>query len=125
MSEQNDIQHKSQKRFFGKRVLSVIGVALGVAVVCFALVAVLPPPHGPFVKAPLRSALTGLGLLGIACPLCLIGLLLKKRSATSPYFEEAFIATVVSVFGFVGLAVGLLCVALSIYALVNGLLGSE
>ncbi len=125
MTEQNDIHQKRPSRLSRKRVLLAIGVALGIAIACFAVVAVLPPPRGPFFKAPLRSALIGLGLLGIACPFCLAGLLLKKRSATSPYFEEGFIATVVSLFGFLCLGLGLLCIALSIYALVKRLLGAE
>jgi len=125
MSEQNDIQQDKPNRFSRKRVLFAIGMALGIAVVCFTVVAILPSPRGPFFKAPLRSALIGLGLLGIACPFCVAGLLLKKRSAMSPYFEEGFIATVVSLFGFVCLGLGLLCIALSIYALVKRLLGAE
>jgi len=125
MSEQNDIQQKNQQRFSRKTVLSAIGIALGIAVICFAVVAILPASEQPFFKAPLRSVLTGLGLLGVACPLCIVGRILKKRSAKSPYFEEAFIATVINIFGFVCLGLGLLCVGLSIYALVKWLLGSE
>jgi len=125
MSEQIDIQEKNQERFARKMVLSVIGFALVIAVTCFAVVGILPPLEQPFFKNPLRSVLTGFGLLGVACPLCIVGRIIKKRSAKSPYFEEAFIATVINVFGFICLGLGLLCIGLSIYALVKWLLGSE
>lgn len=125
MSEQNDIQAKSRQRFSRKTVLFAVGIPLGIAVTCFTIAAVLPPSEGLAFKAPLRSVLTGLGLLGVACPVCLAGLILKRRPTKSPYFEEAFIATVINVFGFVCLGLGLLCIGLSIYALVKRLLGSE
>jgi len=119
MSEQNDIHEKSRQGFSKKMVLLAIGVALGVAVVCFAVVAILPSSGQPFFNSPLRSALTGLGLLGVACPLYIVGFIIKKRSAKSPYFEEAFIAGVINIFGFVCLSLGLLCIGLSVYALVK------
>jgi len=124
MSEQNDIQRKSRQRFSRKMVLSVTGIALGIAVVCFAVVAILPASKQPFFNSPLRSVLTGLGLLGVACPLCIVGRIIKKRSANSPYFEEAFIAAVINIFGFVCLGLGLLCIGLSVYAVAKWLLGS-
>ena len=124
MSEQNDIHEKSRQRFSRKRVLLAIGIALGIAMICFAAVAILPASAQPFFKSPLRSVLTGIGLLGIACPLYIVGFIIKKRSAKSPYFEEAFIATVINLFGFVCLIVGLLCISLSVYALVKLLLDS-
>jgi len=112
-------------RLSTKTVLSAIGIALVIAAISFTILAVLPASEQPFFKAPLRSVLTGLGLLGVACPLCIGGLIIKKRSAKSPYFEEAFIATVINVFGFVLLGLGLVCIGVSIYALVRRLLGSE
>jgi len=124
MSEQNDIQRKSWQGFFRKRVLFAIGIALGIVVVCFVVVAILPPSEQPFFNSPLRSVLTGLGLLGVACPLYIVGFIIKKRSAKSPYFEEAFIAAVINLFGFVCFGLGLLCIGLCIYALVKWLLGS-
>jgi len=124
MSEQNDIHEKNRHRFSKKTVLLAIGIALGVAVVCFVVVAILPASGQPFFNSPLRSVLTGLGLLGVACPLYIVGFIIKKRSAKSPYFEEAFIATVINLFGFVCLVLGLLCIGLSVYALVKRLLGS-
>ena len=125
MSEKGDIQEKNRERLCRKMLLTAISIALGSAVICFAIVVILPPSEQPFFKAPLRSALTGLGLLGVAFPLCTVGLALRKRSAKSPYFEEAFIATVINVFGFVCLGLGLLCIGLSIYPSVKRLLGSE
>jgi hypothetical protein len=122
MSEENNIQEKVPKPFPKRTVLLVI--VIGIAVTCFTLVAVLPSPERPLLKDPLRSLLTGLGLLGVACPLFLVGSILGKRSATSPYFEEAFIATVFNVFGFVCFFLGLICTGLSIYALVKWVLGS-
>jgi hypothetical protein len=119
--------HKAnhQIRFSSRKVLSAIGVALGIAAISFTVLAILPPSEQPFYKTSLRSILTGLGLLGIACPLCIVGFILKKRSAKSPYFEEAFIATVINVFGFILFSLGLVCICVSIYALVIRLLGSE
>jgi len=125
MSEQNDIHEKSRQRFSKKMVLLAIGIALGIAVICFAVVAILPPSGQPFFNSPLRSVLTGIGLLGIACPLYIVGFIIKKRSAKSPYFEEAFIATVINLFGFVCLGLGLLCIGLSMYASFKWLLGSQ
>ena len=42
----------------------------------------------------------------------------KKRFASSPYYEGTFIATVLSVFGFVCLAAGLACIILGAYDLI-------
>ena len=132
MNEQNDIQQKSRQRFSKKMVLLAIGIALVISVVCFVVVAILPAskaalrgPKQPFFNSPLRSALTGIGLLGVTCPLYIVGFIIKKRSAKSPYFEEAFIAAVINLFGFVCLCLGLVCIGLSVYALVKRLLGSQ
>jgi hypothetical protein len=115
----------NQSSFSNKKVLSAIGVALGIAAISFTVLAILPPSEQPFFKAPLRSILTGLGLLSIACPLCIAGHIIKKRSAKSPYFEVAFIATVINIFGFILFSLGLVCIGVSIYALVIRLLDSE
>ena len=125
MSEENNTQAKVQKPLPTKAVLLVvvIGIAIGVAIICFTLVTILPSPERPLLKDPLRSLLTGLGLLGVACPLFIVGSILGKRATTSPYFEEAFIATVFNVFGFVCFILGLICTGLSIYALVKWVLG--
>jgi len=119
--------HKAdhQIRLSSKKVLSAIGVALGIAAISFTILAILPPSEQPFYQTSLRSVLTGLGLLGVACPLCTVGLILKKRSAQSPYFEEAFIAAVINVFGSILFGLGLVCIGVSIYALVIRLFGSK
>jgi hypothetical protein len=124
MSEENNTQEMVRKTLPPKKALLVIGIAISIAVICFTVVAVLPSPKGPFFKAPLRSLLTGLGLLGVACPLFTVGFILKKKAAASPYFEEAFIKTVFNVFGFLCFILGLTCIGLSIYASVKWLLGS-
>jgi multisubunit Na+/H+ antiporter MnhC subunit len=126
MSQESNIQEKDKKPFPKKTVLLaiVIGIAIAIAVICFALVIILPQPKGPLLKNPLRSLLTGLGLLGVACPLCIFGSILGKRATKSPYFEEAFIATVLNVFGFLCSILGLICIGLSIFALVKRVLGS-
>ena len=100
------------------RLLVAIGLSLLAALACFIVLAVLPEPEGRRLKDPLRSFLTGMGVLGVATPLCLAGHALKKRFASSPYYEGGFIATVLSVFGFVALAAGLACILLGGYDLV-------
>lgn len=108
---------------FGKKtILLAIGLALVVAVASFTVVALLPRPQGPFFDAPLRSFLTGLGVVAVACPPLIVGRLLKKRAETSPYFEEGFIRAVFNIFGFVILVAGLTCIGLSIWALLKRLL---
>jgi len=106
----------SSKPQLPRGVLWIMGLALTAALACFIALALLPASRQPFFEAPLRSALTGLGVLGVSCPLCFIGSLLRKRSASSPYFEEAFIAGVISLFGLACLLVGLLCLGSSLYA---------
>ena len=124
MSEENNTQKKVLKPFPTKVVLLAIGIAIGIAAICFTLVGVLPSPGRPLLKDPLRSFLTGFGLLGVACPLFIFGFMLERRAATSPYFEEAFMATVLNVFGFLCFILGLICIGLSIYPLVKWVLGS-
>ncbi len=94
------------------------------AVACFVVLALLPPSQGPPLKDPLRSLLTGLAVLGIATPFCIAGLTLRKRFASSPYYEGAFIATVLSVFGLVCLVAALACFILGVYDLVAPFFGS-
>ena len=109
-----------------KLTLVAVGTSLLLAVVCFVIVTLLPLPEGGHrFKDPLRSLLTGLGVLGVATPLCIAGHALKKRSAASPYFEGTFIATVLWVFGFIGLAVGLACIILGGYDWITALLDSR
>ncbi len=122
MNEADEHQEKPPVVFGKKTVLLAIGIAAVVAIVSFTVVAILPRPKGPFFDAPLRSFLTGLGVLAVACPPLIIGRLLKKRAETSPYFEEGFIRAVFNIVGFVCFVVGLTCVGLSVWALLKQLL---
>lgn len=124
MSEENNTQEKVQKKSHKKTVIIVTCIAITIAVICFTIVAILPPPEYSLLKSPLRSLLTGLGLLGIACPLCIAGLLPKKQPTSSPYyFEEAFIKKAFNIFGFVCFILSLICIGFGIYALVKWILG--
>jgi len=112
-------EHTSDKGFKERGslktiILSVVASLL-LALACFIVLALVPAPEGPPLKDPLRSLLTGLGVLGVAAPLCIAGFTLKKRFASSPYYEGGFIATVLNVFGFVCAAAGLACIILAAY----------
>ncbi len=122
MNEGDERPEKAPVVFGRRKVLLAIGIAIGVAVVSFTVVALLPPPKGPFFEAPLRSFLTGLGVLAVACPPLIIGRLLKKRAEASPYFEEGFIRAGFNIAGFVCFVVGATCVGLSMWALIKRLL---
>lgn len=125
MTEEDNTQQNGHVVFATKKVLLImVGVAVVIAMTCFIVVALLPRPEGPFFKAPLRSFLTGLGLLGVACPPYVVGLALKKRAAASPYFELAFIRTGFNIVAFVCFIVGLTCIGLSAYALIERALGA-
>ena len=125
MAEEDNTQQNGYTVFTSKKALLIlVGVAVVIAVICFIVVALLPRPEGPFFKAPLRSFLTGLGLLCIACPPYVVGLVLKKRAAASPYFELSFIRTGFNIFALVCFSVGLTCIGLSAYALIIRALGS-
>ena len=114
-----------RRPFLRKGTLLAMGAAVGAAVICFAVVALLPPTKGPLFKDPLRSFLTGAGVAGVAFPLCALGFALKRRFALSPYFEGAFIAGVLNLAGYVCAAVALVCVGFGVYDLVIRLLGSS
>ncbi len=118
MDEQNNIQEKAHRGFSKKMILLTNVLAVLVAIVCFAVIAIWLPLKGPFFDAPLRSLLTGLGLLGIACPPFTLGFIFQKKAATSPYFEEGFIRTGFYIVGFVCFILGLICIGLSGYALI-------
>ncbi|MBN1360570.1 MAG: hypothetical protein JW993_08260 [Sedimentisphaerales bacterium] len=107
-----------------KALLLTIPVCLFVAVASFVVLALLPRSEGPALEDPLRSFLTGLGVLGVAVPLCLAGARLHGRFASSPYYEGTFIATVLSVFGFVCAAAGMACLIIGIYDIAVRLFGS-
>lgn len=115
MNQEKTTEKKSQSPGSRKVIVLSVGVSLVFALTCFVVLAVLPASEGPPLEDPLRSLLTGLGVLGVAAPLCIAGFALKKRFASSPYYEGNFIATVLSVSGFVCLAAGLACIILGTY----------
>ncbi|MBP8303594.1 MAG: hypothetical protein KBE04_05645 [Phycisphaerae bacterium] len=92
-----------------------VGMTLGVAAVCFTVLALLPPPKKSLLQDPLRSILTGVAVMGLACPLVIAGRQLKRRFAASPYYEGGFIAGVLSLFGYVVLSAGLACIGFGLY----------
>ncbi|OHB67383.1 MAG: hypothetical protein A2Y77_06150 [Planctomycetes bacterium RBG_13_62_9] len=104
--------------FIRKKILIVMGVTIFAAIVCLTVVAFLPSPKGSLLTDPLRSFLTGLGVLGVAYPLCVTGGAMKRRWESSPYFEGTFIAAVISLFGLVCVAVGLVCIGFGAYGLI-------
>ena len=123
MDQTNDMRQK--QRLSTRAIVAVVAAAIVTAIVCFVVIAGLPASDKPFFDSPLRSALTGVGLLGVAAPLCIGGYLLKRHSAGSPYFEEGFMAGVLNVFGFLVLAVAVVCLALAAYALAVRFLGAR
>ena len=108
-----------KRRLSTKAIIAAIVAAIVIAVACFTAVMLLPESDKPFFDSPLRSALAGVGLLGVAWPLLIAGSRLRKHAAGSPYFEEGFIAGVLSLFGYVILIVALVCLALAAYALIE------
>jgi hypothetical protein len=111
--------------FLRKGVLIAMGVAVGVGVACFVIVVLLPPPKGPLFKDPLRSFLTGVGVLGVAFPLCALGSALQRKFELSPYFEGTFIAGSLNLAGYICAVVALLCIGFGVYDLVLMLAGSH
>jgi hypothetical protein len=116
MGQTNSIENRKRS---AKTIVAIIVMATVVAIACFTIVMLLPESEKPFFDSPLRSALAGVGLLGVACPLLIAGSLLRKHAAGSPYFEEGFIAGVLSLFGYILLIVALVCLALAAYALLE------
>jgi len=104
--------------FIRKGGLIAMGAAACVAAACFIVAAVLPAPEGPLFKDPLRSFITGVGVLAIAYPLAAIGRAIGRRSASSPYFEGAFIAGAINLAALVCAGAGLACVGFGAYDLV-------
>jgi hypothetical protein len=123
MDEQSDIQEKARRGFSTKKILLINGLAICVAAIFFLVIAVWIPLEGPFFDVPLRSLLTGLALLSLACPPFTAGFIFQKKAEASPYYEEAFIRTGFYVIGFVCLIIGLICIGLSVYALIMRFFG--
>jgi hypothetical protein len=110
----------SQKK--GIPIAIAMASSLGVALIGFVALAFLPPPKGSFLKDPLRSILTGVAVVGVACPLCIAGFILRRRFASSPYYEGGFIAGVLNLFGYLVMAAGLVCIGFGLYDLAVRLL---
>jgi hypothetical protein len=108
---------RRQEPFIRKSVLIAMGAAIVVAAACFIVAAVLPAPEGPLFKDPLRSFLTGLGVLAVAYPLGAVGRAIRRRSASSPYFEGAFIGGAINLAALVCGGAGLACVGFGVYDL--------
>ena len=123
MDEQDNIQEKARRGISKKMLLLINGLAVLVAIICFVVIAIWLPLKGPFFDAPLRSLLTGLGLLGLACPPFTMGFIFQKKAAVSPYYEEGFIRTGFYIVGFVCFVLGLTCIGLSGYALIMRFFG--
>lgn len=104
--------------FIRTRTLIAMVIAVVVALACFIVVVLLPAPRVPMFKDPLRSFITGIGLLTMAYPFTVLGAAIHRRTAGSPYFEAGFIAGVLSLIGYLCVAVGLACVGFGIYDLV-------
>ena len=104
--------------FLRKGTLIAMGAAVAAAVACFTVVSLLPPTKAALFKDPLRSFLTGVGVAGVAFPLCALGFALKRKFALSPYFEGAFIAGVLNLAGYICAAVALVCIGFGVYDLI-------
>ena len=123
MDEHNNTQEKTRRGFSTKKILLINGLAVLVAIICFVVIAIWLPLKGPFFDVPLRSFLTGLALLSLACPPFTAGFIFQKKAALSPYYEEAFIRTGFYIVGFVCSIIGIICLGLSIYALIMRVIG--
>jgi len=104
--------------FIRKHVLILMTLAGVVSIACFIVVVVLPSPKGPMFKDPLRSFITGLGVLAVAYPIAVLGRAIQRKSAGSPYFEGAFIAGAINLAALVCSGAGLACVGFGVYDLV-------
>ncbi|MEN6577408.1 MAG: hypothetical protein ABFD90_13780 [Phycisphaerales bacterium] len=116
MGQDNTVRRREP--FIRTGVLLAMGATACIAIVCFVVAAVLPAPEGPSFKDPLRSLITGLGVLAIAYPPAAVGRAIQRRSASSPYFEGAFIAGAINLAALVCGAAGLACVGFGVYDLI-------
>lgn len=112
----------ADKRKSPAKVIVAVAAPIAVAVACFTVILLLPESDKPFFDSPLRSVLAGAGLLAASCPLLLAGSRLRRHAAGSPYYEEGFIAGFLTLVGYILLIVGLLCLALAAYALIERLI---
>ncbi len=120
----DEVTIRAAKRpFLRKHTLLMMGAAVVAAGACFAVMAFLPPAPRSLFEDPLRSFLTGFGVIGVAYPLCAVGLAMRRRWASSPYFEGSFIAAVINLFGFVTVGVGLVCIGFGVCSLAVRFLG--
>ena len=125
MDQTTDIQSRTAKKPSRTALVAKIAAALVVAIACFAVLMFQPESDRPFFDSPLRSAVAGVGLLGVAWPLLTAGARLRKHAAGSPYFEEGFIAGVLTLFGSILLILALLCLALAAYPLLERQIGGN
>lgn len=109
---------RRREPFIRTYVLVLMAAAVVVATACFIVAAVLPSPKGPLFKDPIRSFITGLGVLAIAYVPAVLGRAIQRRSASSPYFEGAFIAGAINLAALVFAGAGLACVGFGVYDLV-------
>jgi hypothetical protein len=116
MDQENTVRRSVP--FIRKGILVLMALAGCIAVACFVVVAVLPAPEGPQSKDPLRSFITGLGVLAVAYPIAVVGRAIGRKSAGSPYFEGAFIAGAINLAALVCAGAGLACVGFGVYDLV-------
>ena len=114
----------AKQPFLRRRTLIMMGVAVVLGGACFVVMAFLPPLTQSLLNDPLHSFLTGFGVVGVAYPLCAVGLALRRRWASSPYFEGSFIAAVMCLFGFVTVGVGLICIGFGVCGLAIRVFGS-
>ena len=114
-----DVQIDTERPpFIRTRTLIAMGIAVVAALACFIVVVLLPTPRVAMFKDPLRSFITGVGVLALAYPFTVLGAAIHRRTAASPYFEAGFIAGVLSLIGYLCVAVGLACVGFGIYDLI-------
>jgi hypothetical protein len=118
-----EVPVRRREPFLRQGILIAMAAAVGLAVACFAAVALLPPPQEALFKDPLRSFLTGVGVAGVAYPLCALGAALQRKFESSPYFEGAFIAGVLNLAGYICATVALVCIGFGVYDLVVMSLG--
>lgn len=94
----------------------LLGGSLSAAVACLAILALVAPSAGNPLESPPRSLLSGFGLVGLACPLCVAGLLLRGPFPRWRRWGRCVVATVFSA-AFLCLTFGLIGIVLGAYPL--------